>query len=67
MKTRIIYLYIFVVFLLTGSYLFYRGTLFGVKRYKHSIHMQLALKAAYHFGYIDAKEGRKEDWENGKE
>jgi len=29
--------------------------------------MELALKSAYHFGYVDAKAGKSEDWENGEE
>jgi hypothetical protein len=67
MNRRIAYLYILVVFLLVGSYLFYQGEKFGVRQYTHSIHMQLALKSAYHFGYVDAKKGRPESWDGGEE
>ena len=31
--------------------------------YKRSHRMELALKSAYHFGYLDGHEGRVEDWD----
>jgi hypothetical protein len=65
MNIRLAYLYILLVFFLVGSYLFCKGEKFGVEKYKHSVHMELALKSAYHFGYVDAKAGRPEDWDNG--
>jgi hypothetical protein len=64
-RKRIAYLYILVVFLLVGSYLFGRGEITGADKYKRSKSMQWALKSAYKFGYADAKAGRPEDWENG--
>jgi len=66
-KKRIAYLYILVVFLLVGSYLFKKGEEAGAEKYKHSKNMQWALKSAYHYGYLDAKDGRPEDWEDGGE
>jgi len=35
----------------------------GEQQYKQSHRMYMALKSAYHFGYIDGHEGKKEDWD----
>ena len=61
-KRTVAYLWIILIFSSVGTYLYFRGAYDGVIKYKRSSHMQLALKSAYHFGYLDAKEGRKEDW-----
>lgn len=65
MKTWLIYLYILIMFLSVGSYLFMRGEMAGIEKYKRSKNMELALKSAYSFGYADAKAGRPKDWDNG--
>ena len=67
MKTRLIYLYILIVFLIAGSYIIKQGERFGVSKYKNSKNMELALKSAYGFGYEDCRMHRPEDWENGGE
>ena len=64
-KKRIAYLYILLVFLAVGSYLFKKGEAAGAEKYKYSKNMELALKSAYHFGYQDAKANRPEDWDGG--
>lgn len=56
------YLWIVLIFSAVGSYLYFRGTCDGITNYKHSIHMQLALESAYHYGYGDCRDGRKENW-----
>lgn len=61
------YLWIILIFSSVGTYLYYKGAIDGVEKYKRSKNMDLALKSAYHYGYSDAKANRKEDWENGGE
>jgi hypothetical protein len=67
MNNRLAYLYILLVFLIVGFYLFSQGEKFGVEKYKHSINMQMALEAAYKYGYWDCKDGKKADWNNDGE
>jgi len=63
MNKRVAYLYILTVFFVVGFYLFGKGEVFGIERYKHSKNMYGALKAAYRMGYEDAKAGRSMDWD----
>lgn len=58
MKTLFAYFYVFLVFLLVGSYLFCKGEVVGVEKYKHSKNFQMTLESAYRFGYLDGKSGR---------
>lgn len=44
-------------------YLYNKGIHDGVARYKRSQEFQLTLKSAYHFGYMDGRDGTKESWE----
>jgi hypothetical protein len=66
-KRTVAYLWIVLIFSVVGTYLYYRGAYDGIKNYKRSKQMYLALKSSYHFGYIDGSEHRKEDFDNGKE
>jgi hypothetical protein len=50
-----------VLLLLLQSY--NNGVRDGEQQYKQSHRMYMALKSAYHFGYLDAKQGRAEDWD----
>jgi hypothetical protein len=61
------YTWIVFIFFTVGIYLYFKGAYDGANRYKRSINMNLALKSAYHFGYIDAKNGRPEDWDGTEE
>lgn len=56
-----------LIFFSSGLYLYKRGRVDGEQNYKQSHRMYLALKSAYHFGYVDAKLGNPEDWDNGGE
>lgn len=49
----------------TGSnlYVYHKGLERGEWVYKQSRRMYYALKSAYHYGYMDGKEGRREDWD----
>lgn len=67
MTSRLAYLYIAIIFFLTGWYLFQQGSTYGVCKYKHSKNMEFALKSAYRFGYEDATAKRPEDWDDGGE
>src|SRR5258708_387934 len=44
-------------------YTYYRGLQDGEQRYKWSRRMYFALKSAYHYGYMDGHEGKKESWD----
>lgn len=61
--SRVGFLYIALVILLSSCYTYNKGLQQGEDRYKQSRRMYFALKSAYHYGYQDAKEGRKEDWD----
>jgi starvation-inducible outer membrane lipoprotein len=49
--------------LLSICYTYSKGLQDGEQWYKQSHRMYMALKSAYHYGYIDAYEGRCESWE----
>jgi hypothetical protein len=66
-KRTVAYLWIVLIFSAVGTYLYFRGAYDGIRNYKHSIHMQMALEAAYKYGYWDCKDGHKRDWNNGGE
>lgn len=53
MNKRTVYLYIFLVFLTMGFYLFRKGEVTGVVKYKRSKNFQMTLDAAYRYGYDD--------------
>lgn len=61
MKLKI--LVVAVVFFTSGGYLYHRGLQDGEQRYKQSRRMYFALKSAYHYGYMDGKEGKHESWD----
>jgi hypothetical protein len=61
MNSRLIYLYIAIIFFLTGFYLFNKGMVIGVARYKHSKNFQMALDSAYHYGLEDGRKGNQRD------
>lgn len=58
---------LFLVFLLAlvfSEHMLYNiGKRDGEQQYKQSHRMYMALKSAYHFGYIDGHAGRAEDWD----
>ncbi|MGH7974819.1 MAG: hypothetical protein ACREBR_04790 [bacterium] len=35
----------------------------GEQRYKQSHRMYMTLKSAYHYGYMDGHDGKREDWD----
>ena len=43
--------------------LYQRGLRDGELNYKASHRIYLALKSAYHYGYMDCHEGKPEDWD----
>ena len=45
------------------GYVYNKGLKDGEWNYKQSHRMYLALKSAYHYGYMDAKDGSSEDWD----
>lgn len=63
MKKAFIILFAIVVLSIVCARVYRVGLADGEQRYKQSRRMYLALKSAYHFGYIDAHEGRSEDWD----
>ena len=60
---RLSVLLIALATILTICYTYNTGCQDGERRYKQSHRMYMALKSAYHYGYVDAKEGKKEDWD----
>lgn len=62
MKYLIIFLTSLVLFF-TQWHLYQQGLHDGEQNYKKSCRMYLTLKSAYHFGYIDAKAGKAENWD----
>jgi formate hydrogenlyase subunit 3/multisubunit Na+/H+ antiporter MnhD subunit len=60
---RLLALILGLVLLLSICYTYKRGLQDGEQHYKQSRRMYMALKSAYHFGYLDAKQGRPEDWD----
>jgi len=60
---RLFALILALALLLSTCYTYYRGLQDGEQQYKQSRRMYFALKSAYHFGYLDAKQGRPEDWD----
>ena len=63
MKLTLTILLTIIALMLSGAYLYRVGLRDGEQQYKHSHRMYLALKSAYHFGYMDADAGRQEDWD----
>lgn len=61
MKKRLVLLA--VIWLLNDLIVYHYGLRDGEQQYKASHRMYMALKSAYHFGYMDAHEGRREDWD----
>lgn len=61
MKLKI--LVVAVVFFTSGFYIYNRGLEAGEQRYKQSRRMYLALKSAYNYGYMDAKNGSPKSWD----
>ena len=61
MRSRWIYLYILVIFVLSGAYLFHKGMEFGVYKYKHSRNFEMTLDSAYRYGLHDCRKGNTED------
>jgi hypothetical protein len=50
-----------------GNHLYKQGLRDGEQHYKQSHRMYMALKSAYHFGYMDCHDGRVEDWDGNDE
>jgi hypothetical protein len=63
MNRLIVLALLFVTICIAGTHLYNKGLYDGEWNYKRSHHMELALKSAYHFGYMDGHEGRTEDWD----
>jgi hypothetical protein len=63
MKNLLILLLVSVTLIMAGFKLYARGLVDGEQRYKRSHRMYMALKSAYHYGYMDGRDGRKEDWD----
>ncbi len=61
MKLKI--LVILVVFFTSGFYIYNKGLQAGEQRYKQSRRMYFALKSAYHYGFMDGHDGKKESWD----
>ena len=57
-KRTTAYIWIVLVFSAVGTCLYFRGVYDGVRNYKHSIKMQMALESAYNYGYQDCKNER---------
>lgn len=45
------------------SLVYQKGLHDGEQNYKHSHRIYMAFKSAYHFGYMDCRDGHKESWE----
>jgi hypothetical protein len=58
-------LIVLVSFLLVRytSIVYQKGLQDGELNYKQSHRIYMAFKSAYHFGYMDCKDGRRESWE----
>jgi hypothetical protein len=62
MKTLLVLISIAAI-ILTIRYTYDKGLRDGEQLYKQSHRMYMALKSAYHFGYMDGHEGKREDWD----
>lgn len=62
MKYFIVLLVVLIVFS-THIYIYNKGLVDGEQNYKHSNRIYFALKSAYHYGYMDAHDGKPEDWD----
>jgi hypothetical protein len=63
MKKIIFFLIAALAIILSIRYTYNKGLYDGEWNYKRSHRMYLALKSAYHYGYMDAADHRTEDWD----
>lgn len=63
MINKLSFLIISLVIVFTMCYTYNKGCQDGEQFYKSSHRMYMALKSAYHYGYMDAHDGRPEDWD----
>ncbi len=61
--TKLTVFTVILIIIATICYTYGKGLRDGEQRYKQSRRMYKALESAYHFGYIDGREGRPEDWD----
>jgi hypothetical protein len=66
MKYLIIFLTVLIIFFTHWS-IYKSGLHDGEQNYKRSHRMYLALKSAYHFGWVDGHQNKPEDWDGNND